>query len=204
MRTTIRLARTALLAAALAAPVFFVSTDSARAEAKRHHIGLGLGAQRFVSDDFDDSGFETAGVGTLAYRYSVSPSVDLVWDMRATASQQDALYDLLGTPAQAEATYTTSWVGVGARFTGSGEGARPYVQANLYFVQEMLNVDFGSIEAEDSEDGIGFGAQAGVDIRLSRLLSLPIETNLLVGNPENSLTSVGASVGLTFNFGALR
>jgi hypothetical protein len=186
------------LLAAAALPIGAVAQ-----EATRHHLGLGLGYQRFVSDDLDDSGFEEAGLGTFAYRYSVSPAFDVAFDTRGTVSSQDGSIDIGGTDFDADVNYMTSWFGPGVRYNFKPAGTRPYVQANFYFVDERTEFDAGDVEVSTSENGIGFGFQAGMDIRLSRLLSLPIEANFMTGDPENDLTSAGFGVGLTFNFGGM-
>jgi hypothetical protein len=198
-RTIVTLA----IPAALALGLFAAPSRAEEAQPTRHHLGIGLGYQRFVSDDLDDSGFEEAGLGSFAYRYSVSPAFDVAFDTRGTISSQDGSIDIGGTDVDADVHYTTSWFGPGVRYNFKPAGTRPYVQANFYFVDEGTTFDAGDVDVSTSENGIGFGFQAGMDIRLSRLLSLPIEMNFLTGNPENDLTSAGFDVGLTFNFGGM-
>jgi hypothetical protein len=99
-----------------------------------------------------------------------------------------------------EYEHDTSYFGPGVRWS-SGEGSvRPYLQANVFFVTETARVDFGEFSSEVDEDGAGLGLMGGADIRLSRLLSLPLEASYLYGKPESDVSSLGMSVGLTFNF----
>jgi hypothetical protein len=197
--------RRALAAAALtlAIAAFAARPAAAQAEPTRHHLGIGFGYAKFVSDDLDDSGFEDSGLGMFAYRYSVSPNVDVVLDSRGTVSSQDGTFDLLGTPVYTDIHYGTAWFGPGVRYNFKPAGTRPYVQGNVYVASEGINLHAFGLDISDSETGIGFGLQAGIDIRLSKLLSLPVEMNFMSGKPENDLTCVGGNVGLTFNFGKM-
>jgi hypothetical protein len=100
-------------------------------------------------------------------------------------------------------THTTSYFGPGVRFAGATGGVRPFVQANVYFARETVRIEFGNAGSDASENGAGFGIAGGADIRLSRLLSLPIEANYLYAKPENDASSLGMLIGLTFNFGVM-
>ena len=197
--------RHGLTAAALTLALVAVATRpaSAQAEPTRHHLGIGLGYAKFVSDDLDGSGFEDAGLGAFAYRYSVSPSVDVVFDSRTTISSQDGTFDLLGTPINTEIHYGTAWFGPGVRLNFKPAGTRPYAQGNVYVATEGVDVNAFDLDISQTDTNIGFGLQAGVDIRLSKLLSLPVEMNFMTAQPENDLTSVGGNIGITFNFGKM-
>jgi hypothetical protein len=45
---------------------------------------------------------------------------------------------------------------------------------------------------------------AGAEIRASNLISIPIQGEFVYAKPADDVTGVGASVGITFNFGELR
>jgi len=166
-----------------------------------NHATLGLGFARHLSDDFKDSGLENGGQGQLAYRYSLNQSVDLCLDMRSMmASDEVTATDESGNPIAVKFESETSYYGPGVRWSSGAGGVRPYLQANVFFVKETGRVELGDISIDASEDGAGFGLMGGADIRLSRLLSLPIEATYLYGKPEVDVSSLGMQVGLTFNF----
>ncbi len=196
-----RLIAAVILVAATTLPA---RVHAAPYEPMRNHITLGLGVARHLSDDFEDSGLETGGLGQLSYRYSLNRSWDLCIDGRSLMSGDEITDDTGGFPIEVDVTHDASYFGPGVRWS-SGEGSvRPYLQANVFFVTETLRYDFGDISTDADEDGAGFGLMGGADIRLSRLLSLPLEVSYLYGKPENDVSSLGMSVGLTFNFTPLR
>lgn len=180
---------------------------SASAENRKHHIGLTFGYQKFLSDDLkpvvDIGGsgptqldFTNAGVASLAYRFSLSPSLDLTLDMRAAASLDEV--------GGIDVTLTNSYFGPGIRLVGQNEGVRPFVQASFFFVDEELEFEYSNLRITASESGVGFGVFAGADIRASNLISIPIQGEFVYAKPEDDVTGIGASVGVTFNFGELR
>src|SRR5262245_27449951 len=69
----------------------------------RHHLGLALGYQRFLSDDLKDEGrefatgfdFENAGFGSISYRFSILRNFDLTFDACGTLSSRGYEYLLL-------------------------------------------------------------------------------------------------------------
>jgi len=176
--------------------------EAASHEAMRNHITLGLGVARHLSDDFEDSGLETGALGQLSYRYSLNPSWDLCIDGRSMMTS-DNVYDE-DFAIDVDFQHDTSYFGPGVRWSSGTGSVRPYLQANVFFVTETARIDFGDLSSEADEDGAGFGLMGGADIRISRLLSLPVEASYLYGKPENDVSSLGMSVGLTFNFTPLR
>lgn len=185
------------------AAVFLLCLSAPRpaaAQNMKHHITLALGYQKYLGENLKDDAsgldFTNAGTAALDYRFSLKPSLDLTLDLVAAASQ-DKL-------AGVDLTLTTSYFGPGIRFNGKGEGTRPFVQANVFLVDEEAEAERNGIKISSSESGIGFGLSAGVDIRASRLLSVPIQAAFNYGEPADVLRGIGASVGLTFNFGELR
>jgi hypothetical protein len=186
-----------LLPAVLLALTAFPGVASA--ELTKHHITLGLGYQKYLGENLKDDAtgidFTNAGVGLLGYRFSLKPGLDLVLDSKAAVSSDKVL--------GVDLTLTTTYFGPGIRCSGKSEGTRPYVQANFYVVNEEAEAEQAGVKISQSESGIGVGLAAGIDIRASRLLSIPIEASFNYAEPEDVLRGVGGSVGLTFNFGEL-
>ena len=195
VRRAFMLAGLALLVA-VATPVV-ASADNTN----RHTVAFGLGYQSFMSDDFDGSGFESAGIGNLSYHYTVNPAWDVSFDSRMSFSGEDQTVDFGGGPETVNMNYSTKWFGPGVRYNFGTANTRPYMQANLYYVSESLSMEMGGVSASDSESGVGLGFQGGMDVRLSRTMSMPVEMNFMTASPANDLTSVGAQAGLAFHFG---
>lgn len=190
---------------ALAAAFVLALPGAASAENRKHHISLNLGYQKFLSDDLKpivDLGggptqldFTNAGVATLAYRFSLRPNLDLTLDVRAAASMDEV--------GGIDVTLSNSYFGPGIRLVGQGEGARPFVQASFFLVSEEIEFEYQDVTVSADESGIGFGVFAGVDIRASNLISIPIQGEFVYAKPEDDVTGIGATVGITFNFGQL-
>ncbi len=170
-------------------------------EPMRNHITLGFGYGQHLSDDFDDTDLESGGIGQLAYRYSLNRTVDLCVDARSFMASDEAQIGIDGTFYDVDFSHDTSWFGPGVRWSSGEGGVRPFVQANVFFVSETTKIEVLGLSDEETNDGAGFGLAGGADIRLSRLLSLPLELSYLYGKPEDlDVSSLGMSVGLTFNF----
>ncbi|HEU4765624.1 MAG TPA: outer membrane beta-barrel protein [Candidatus Eisenbacteria bacterium] len=188
-----------LLASSLALP------GAASAANRKHHLSLNLGYQKYLSDDLKpivDLGggptqldFTNAGVGTLAYRFSLRPNLDLALDLRGAASKDNV--------GGVDVTLTSSYFGPGIRLVGAEEGVRPFVQANLYLVDESIEFKYQNVKVTGSDNGVGFGVTAGADIRASDLISIPIQAEFVYAKPADDVTGIGATVGITFNFGEL-
>lgn len=191
---------TAVIASVLAAP------QTASAANRKHHITLAIGYQKMLSDDMKpavDTGggpvqldFTDAGSAALSYRFSLRPNLDLTLDARGVASRDEV--------QDADVTLSTSYFGPGIRLVGPNEGLRPFVQANFFFVNEELEFEYQNLTVSASESGVGFGVSAGADIRASNLISIPIQAEYVNAKPEDDVSGIGASVGITFNFGELR
>jgi hypothetical protein len=186
-----------------AVAILVVSLAAARttsAQNMKHHITLGLGYQKYLGENLKDDAsgldFTNAATAALDYRFSLKPSLDVTLDLVGAASKDDV--------GGVDLTLTTSYFGPGIRFNGRGEGTHPFVQANVYLVDEEIELEQGGFKVSSSESGVGFGLSAGIDIRASRLLSIPIQAAFNYGEPADVLRSIGGSVGLTFNFGELR
>ena len=169
----------------------------AAAQNSRHHIGLVLGYAKLVSDDVKPFGydFSNSGHSALTYRYSFSPNIDLAVEGRGTFSSQDVNGSNLNL--------TNSYFGPGVRIAAPQNNLKLFLQGNFYLVNEKVETVSGNTTISAKENGVGFGLNGGVDIRLSRLLSLPVEANFLYAKPSDNISGFGISTGLTFNFGMM-
>jgi hypothetical protein len=191
--------RRALPALALALPLLAGLPAPGHAENHKHHLGLALGYQKLLSNDFKDDAlgidYTNDGFGGVSYRLSILSNLDLSVDGRATTRTQ--------TLGGQDLTLTSSFFGPGIRIASPSEGIRPFVQANLFLVEETFDTEVGNTRITASENGAGFGISGGVDIRASNLLSIPIEADFMYGKPSDDVSSLGVNVGLTFNFGQM-
>jgi len=193
----VRLAAATIVLAGTLPAIAFAATH----EPMRNHITLGFGYGQHLSDDFDDTDLESGGIGQLAYRYSLNRSVDLCIDARSFMASDQAQVGIGGTFYEVDFSHDTSWFGPGVRWSSGEGGVRPFLQANVFFVEETFSVEIDNVSEKESNDGAGFGLAGGADIRLSRLLSLPLELSYLYAKPKDfDVSSLGVSVGLTFNF----
>jgi hypothetical protein len=187
-------------AAALALFILSAFPGLGRAENRKHHLGFALGYEKHLSDDLKDESngldYTDAGYGAFAYRLSVLHNLDVTLDARGTTHS-----DNIGG---VDLTLSTGFFGPGIRLIAANEGLRPYVQANFFLVSESIEAEQGGVKVSSDENGAGFGISAGVDIRASNLLSIPIEANYMYGKPADDISGIGANVGLTFNFGQLK
>jgi hypothetical protein len=165
----------------------------------RHHITLGLGYAKLPSNDLKDDSigldFSNAGNGILAYRYSLNSSWDLCLDSRGTASTD--------TQSGVDLTLLNSFFGPGVRWNAPGT-ARFYGQASFFFASENAEAEQGGVKISASESGTGFGIFGGLDFPVSPLLSIPVEVGYMYSKPADDISSFGATVGLTFNFGVMQ
>ena len=189
-----------VLPAALSLALMPALPLTSRAENHAHHIGLALGYQKLLSDDLKDDSigldFTNAGFANISYRYSLLPNLDLALDLRGTASVQ--------TVSGVDLSLLNSFFGPGVRLVSPNEGARPFVQANFFLVDEEIELERNGTKVSFSENGVGFGVCAGVDLRASNLISIPIEANYMYGKPSDDVSGIGINVGITFNFGTMR
>jgi hypothetical protein len=166
----------------------------------RHHATLGLGFARHVSDDFEDAGLETGLQGQIAYRYSLSRSVDVCLEGRSFWTSDEEVSTEPGGTSELRNEHETLYFGPGIRWSAGGGAVRPYLQGNVYYTRETLRIELDGQGGDESEDGAGFGLMAGVDIHLSQMFSLPVEANFLYGKPERDVSSLGMQAGITLNF----
>ena len=175
-----------------------VATVSTAGAATRHHITLGIGYTKMLSDDFKDDvnniDLTNAANAVLAYRYSLNSQFDLTIDSRATASAE--------TYQGVDLTATVSYFGPGIRWRPAG-AAPLYLQGNVFFVNEEAEAQQGNVIVKASEGGTGFGVMGGVDLRITPLLSVPIEMNYLYAKPADDVSGLGFTIGLAWNFGQM-
>ena len=108
--------------------------------------------------------------------------------------------DLQGVTIQS----LVSGFGLGARYNiPAGHRLYPYVQINAYDVVEQVTGSSGPFTVSASRSGFGFGANAGFEVRLGRLISIPIEAMYLYGKPADDISGFGASAGISFNWGRI-
>lgn len=166
---------------------------------RRHHITLGVGYAKLLSDDLKDESlgidFSNAGCGVIAYRYTVGPNLDITVDTRATASWEEV--------AGVDLFLTNSFFGPGVRWYRPSGSAQVYLQGNVFYVNEEAQAEQGGVKVSASDSSAGFGLMGGVDFRVTDLLSMPLEVSYLYGKPGDDVSGLGVTVGVTFNFGAM-
>ena len=165
----------------------------------RHHVTLGIGHAE--SDDDYDANLHHCSQGQLGYRYSISPILDLALDYRRVRSGYEVpVYD-----PQVEFYRRMAYFGGGLRIGTNKRMFRPYAQANVYRVRESSKANrFGPAGEPTTTEGTGFGLMGGMEIRLTRVSTIPLEVTYLRAHPGHDVSSTGAQVGITFNFGAMR
>lgn len=166
----------------------------------RHHISLGLlGYFKSTSGDFELPGFDLSqGEGQyLNYRYSFDKSVDLAVDVRAWGSDEE----VNGLKCEVIA----GGVGIGLRYNLGSAGGRlfPYIQANVYSLTEQYKWSFSgiSVSGNNEDPAVGFGVNGGFEIKLGKLISIPIDANYLYGKPLDDISGYGFTGGISFNWG---
>ena len=163
----------------------------------RHHLSLGFGYTRLLSSDLKDStlgvDFTNAGNGGLAYRYSITPMVDLTIDSDATVSMDTVL--------GVDLTLRNSYFGPGVRWYPTAASPRPFLQGNVFLVEEKAEAERGGAKISNSKSGGGFGLAGGVDLKASRLISIPLTVQYLYGKPADDVSGLGFNVAIAFNFG---
>lgn len=165
----------------------------------RHHIGLVIGYAKLLSDDLkdDSSGLDWSNSAHAAatYRFSVNPNLDLAVESRATFSTQ--------TVNGVDVNLSNTYFGPGIRVIAPQGKIKLFLQGNIYFVSEEIEFVQGNTKLSGNETDVGFGINGGIDIRLGRLLSLPVEANFLYAKPADNISAFGISAGLNFNFGRM-
>lgn len=119
-----------------------------------------------------------------AFRASLGGGFDLSLDLRR-----------LRIPRESEVQQAV-WFGPGVRHTGGAGSVRSFVQANVFAIKETLE---GNPYPGDTQTGEGLGLVAGADIRLSDLVSIPVEASLLVETSDNGTSVLGVQAGLALH-----
>ena len=175
-----------------------LASGSASAQT-RHHITVGLGYSKLTSSDVKDDAlgidFSNAGNGVLAYRYTLNPNVDLTLDSRGTVSMDSS--------NGVDLVLLNSFFGPGVRWRPAA-ASRLYLQGTFFLSSESAEAEVSGVSVSASESGTGFGLFGGVDLPMSPLLSLPIEAHYIYSKPADDVSGFGATIGLTFNFGAMQ
>ena len=174
---------------------------NAAANLGRHHITIApLGYFKSTSDDLKYPGLDLsvgdAGVGS--YRYTFENSIDLCVDMHSWGSNK--------TYNGVNVDMTIYLIGLGTRYTFTPLGGRvfPYVQGNLGFVYEDETDKFNDVSIVYSDRSLGFAVNGGAEIRLGRLISIPVDVFYLYGKPYHNVSGFGGSTGISFNWGKIK
>lgn len=133
------------------------------------------------------------GQTIVRYRYSLNYRLDLVAELRYWTGRGS-------TATSEEAKVSGGFIGPGIRVHASNGVERrrvaPYLQGNVYYVSEML----GEPEILYAH-GIGYGVSGGVDLEVTRRISIPIEaTHVGNGGGVDDLSGFGVSVGVDVSF----
>ena len=168
-------------------------------ELRTHHIGFQMGLLNPSTEivGLGNPGLDVEGnrfLAVLNYRYSLNSFVDLTGDLRSWGGPWT-------TPASQHVKLGVYLVGPGMRLYGlnrtTDRRVMPYLQGNIYHVEEEL------VTSERlAGHGIGFGLSGGVDLNMSRLISIPIEATYIgtSGDDIDDLSGFGFSLGVNFSF----
>jgi hypothetical protein len=134
----------------------------------------------------------------LNYRQTRTPNVDLVFDLhgwRSSSSSQGL-----------EVALSVAAIGFGARYTDNqlSPSIHPYVQATVARVIEWARVSGGGQSFSDNVGSFGFCVDVGAELRLSRLISIPVEVEYLYGKPGDDVSSVGVAAGISLNWDTVK
>lgn len=180
------------------------AAQDAEPKLRPHHVGLQLGMFDNSAGSFELGGLGIEGgtntfYGAVNYRYSVSPTIDLALHAGHWIGQWT-------TPTSHTVELASGFIGPGVRVSASGraEAKRlvPYLQTNIYFVQEQSYFEQAPME-KTTANGLGLGIAGGLDVVLGRRISIPIEAIYLVttGNADiDDLSGLGVSIGIDFSF----
>lgn len=169
----------------------------------RHHVSLGLlGYFKAGSGDFELPAYGFDGSvgqsGFLNYRYTFHRNLDIVADVRGWISE--------ATVNATTITTTVAGFGAGVRYTAGGLGGIvfPYVQASVLSIGETVSGSAGSFTITASSDqGLGAAVAGGAELRLGRLVSIPVEAMYLFGKPADDVSGFGVTAGVSFNWGRI-
>jgi hypothetical protein len=176
------------------------SFNSPAAVPGRHHLSAGLlGYYKSISGDFvsDQDNFNASNgqCGFFNYRYSLDRRLDLAIDARGWTDNSQLYGDQI--------TVIVAAAGPGLRcsFRPAARRFHFYVQANGYLVSETINGNYIYDTTSVTSNDIGFGLNAGAEMRLNDRFSIPAEVSFLWGRPQQDITGFGIAVGISFNWG---
>ena len=169
--------------------------DRGLAQEPKNHLTFALGYEKLTNDDLQKHTYSpdlsSATYWSVAYRRSKGSKVDVTIDLRGTWKSTTFVSPTF--PAGSKWSMTTVLFGPGVRYTFSPRGVRPHAQVNLF-----LSGTGGDQPTSFSESGgIGIGLTAGIDLALTRTISIPIEVNY---TPIEFVSGEGVNAGLTFNW----
>ena len=181
-----------------------IAAQEVEPKPRPHHVNLQMGVFDNSADVFKFGGLDLdAGTntfyGAISYRYSLNRSIDLALHAGHWIGQWT-------NPRSQTVELASGFIGPGVRVNGwSRAGGRrviPYLQTNLYFVQEQLVFD-RVWSKRTTANGLGLGLMGGLDVVISRRISIPIEGIYLTttGNSDvDDLSGFGLSIGVDFSF----
>jgi len=157
------------------------------------HLTIAVGYEKLTNSELEGDTYNPDQSNTtyfsIAYRHSLSRTLDWTIDLRYTVA--DGSFHKLG--GTWDWYMDTMHLGPGLRYTLSGGWLRPYGQANLFLAGAGGDQPTTFSEA----GGVGVGFAAGVDMRLSRTFSIPVE---FVYSPIEFVSGYGVNSGLTWSW----
>lgn len=181
-----------------------IFSSEAEVQWKKYHIGIQGGYFKAVSEDLksDVTDLTNAGFGSFNFRYSLKSSIDLVLDAKSWFSGDSGDINFGGIYFETFELETRNlFLGFGVRGSITHLIVKPFIQGNIYFVKGVVR-GFGK---EDYTD-IGFGMSGGVEVKITKLISVPLEVTFLTASSgegklkKGDLSGVGISTGVNFNF----
>ena len=174
---------------------------------RRHHVSIQLEVVNPLTDVIELGGFDIGverniGLAVITYRYSLTPFIDLNVDLRYWSGRWP-------TDSAGEVKVDGGFVGPGIRVHALDrtKGGRliPYLQGNVYLAAETVSYlveGRANVSERLADYGVGLGLSGGVDVIVSRLVSVPIEATFFgtVGDEIDNLSAFGLSVGVSISF----
>ena len=165
----------------------------------RHHITLGIGrAERITGSGMPQHN----SLGQVGYRHSITRHLDVGLDYRRVRdSRRVPAYPDPGEP-QREYYHRMAFWGGGVRLGTNTRTIRPFAQANVYWARESEYRQVHGPDVLSKDQAIGYGMMGGMEIRLTRVTTIPLEVSYLNGGSGTDVQTRGVQVGVTFSFGA--
>jgi hypothetical protein len=160
-------------------------------------LAVGATAQPSADLQFDALGLDFGGALNVALgsRYSLDEQLDVTVDLQIDeATSKPRGYE------DAELTLSNSFIGPGLRYYPTKSSLRPFVQANVYYVSEMIVLEQFGDRKWKSRSGAGLGLAGGLELRATHRFSFPVTVQCLVAKPADNISGIGFNVGVTYNF----